>query len=52
MKCPICGVEQRTGEFYDHMGEYHGWTLAEAEKFADDRWIETHGSIDKQTKRM
>ena len=42
MKCPECGKDQRTREFYDHMGEYHGWSLAEAEKWADDRYQEVN----------
>lgn len=46
MKCPICDKDQlTTGEFYDHMGEIHGWKLSEAEKYADDRWLETHPMV-------
>lgn len=45
MICPVCGKnEMRTGEFYDHMGEYHDQTLSEAEKHADDQYIEIYGS--------
>ena len=42
MRCPICFKEVSSRVFYDHMGEYHGWSLAEAEKYADDLYLETH----------
>ena len=44
MICPLCGKDgMLTGEFYDHMGEYHAWSLADAEKHADDEYLEKHG---------
>lgn len=36
MICPICSEDVRSRVFYDHMVEYHGWTLAEAEEYADE----------------
>ncbi len=38
--CPECGEDVRSRVFYDHMGEHHGWTLAESEKYADDFYQE------------
>ena len=41
--CPLCGKDIPSREFYDHMGN-HGWSLSEAERYADDRYLETHSS--------
>ena len=44
MICPKCGKDgMTTGEFYDHMGELHAWSLAESEKYADDDYLEKYG---------
>lgn len=43
MRCPKCFKDMTTREFYDHMAEHHMWTLAEAEKYADDAYLEKHG---------
>lgn len=45
MICPICGEDQRSREFYDHMGEDHGWTLSESEAYADERYLEEHPEL-------
>ena len=45
MICPICGKDIRNREFYDHMGEYHGWSLSEAEIYADERYLEEHPEL-------
>ena len=45
MKCPICGEDVSSHEFYDHMGEYHGWTLSEAEVFAEEQYLEEHPEL-------
>ena len=45
MICPICGKDQRSREFYDHMGEYHGWKLSEAEIYAEERYLEEHPEL-------
>jgi len=45
MKCPICSKDIRSREFYDHMSEYHGWTLREAEVYADNRYLEEHPEL-------
>lgn len=42
MKCPVCQKDVPTREFYDHMSEYHGWAMEEAETYADDKWLEEH----------
>ena len=38
MICPVCFKDIPNREFYDHMSEYHGWSLAEAETFADEQY--------------
>ena len=38
MICPERGKDVKW--FYDHMCESHGWALAEAEKYADDQYLE------------
>ena len=43
MICPLCGKDVPNREFYDHMGN-HGWSLSEAERYADDRYLERHSS--------
>ena len=43
MICPVCFKEVSSRDFYDHMAEHHSWSMAEAEKYADDEYIEKHG---------
>jgi len=43
VRCPVCRKEVDKRAFYDHMGSSHGWSLAQAERYADDLYIEEHG---------
>ena len=43
--CPECGKDVPVREFYDHMCEYHGWTMAQAEEYADNVYLNEHPEV-------
>ena len=45
INCPECRDEVRSMEFYDHMLEYHQWTMIEAERYADNWYQENISGI-------